>query len=245
MATAAKKKKSVSAGGLLGQPILLLVEADAERRRQMARQLKKTSADILVKQASTVSSAIRQIDAHRPGTLLLDMAFPNGSGLEVLRHAMAVVPHCMAIVLTDRTDPASRLQCFEEGADFVFMKSDSFERVVDLAQRASKRETGRIPRKPTSRRVQTANLKLMNKTGLHALPAAHLVRLVQRFNAKLTITHNNRSADAKSIMSVLALGAEYGAEITFTAEGKDACQALAAIRSLVASKFHEPAPEKE
>lgn len=238
-----KEKKSVSTARLLHAPRLLLVESQPAVRRRVARLLKQTSADILIDQAGTVAEAIRRIDSLRPGTLLLDLELPDGSGLEVLRHAMTADARCMVIVLTDRMDAASRLQCFEEGADFVFTKSDTLDRALDLARRASRREPGRMPRQPLSRRVLTAQLTLANRSGLHALPAAHLVRLVSRFGARLTISCNGRTADAKNILEVIALGAECGTVIAVAAEGGDAGQALAAIRSLVASRFHEP-PEK-
>ena len=102
MATAAKKRKNVSAGGLLGQPILLLVEADAERRRQMARRLKKTSADILVngEHGSLGDSAI---DASS-GTLLWTWRFRTvGLGAASCDGGGAA---CMAMCYRP-TDPAS------------------------------------------------------------------------------------------------------------------------------------------
>lgn len=221
------------------RPCLLLVEQDQLVRRRMARGLKKASADIFVLQAGTVAEAIRHVDRFRPGTLLLGLVLPDGSGLEVLHQALAMDDSCMAIVLTDHATPATRLKCFEEGADFVFTKSDAFERALETARRATKRELARACRKPVSQRVQNATLTLANRSGLHALPAAHLVRLTQRFQAALTLSCNGRVADAKSILDLLALGAERGAEIVVTAEGSDAGPALVAVRSLVASKFHE------
>lgn len=221
------------------RPYLLLVEQDRLVRRRMARSLNKASTDIFVLQAGTVAEAIRHVDRFRPGTLLLGLTLPDGSGLEVLHQALAVDDGCMVIVLTDHATPATRLKCFEEGADFVFDKSNTFERALETARRASKRELARVSRKPLSRRVQVAELVLTNRSGLHALPAARLVRLTQRFQAALTISCNDRSADAKSILDVLALSAEYGTKVVVTAEGRDADIALAAIRSLVASKFHE------
>lgn len=220
-------------------PSLLLVEADAAARRRMASLLNKMSPDIFVAKAGTVATAIKQIDKYQPGTILLDIALPDGNGLEVLRHAMALDERCMVIILTDRATAASRLRCFEEGADFVFTKSAAFERALDTAHRASKRELTRAARRPSPQRVHSAELRLANKSGLHVLPAARLVRQAQRFIASIRITYNGRVADAKSIMDVIALGAECGAEIVLTAEGHDAAKGIAAIRSLAVRHFHE------
>ena len=236
--TIVPKKKGVSARGN-DQPVLLLVEADAAARRRMASLLNKMAPNIFVAKAGTVATAIKRLDEYRPGTILLDLALPDGNGVEVLRHAMALDERCMVIIMSDRATAATRLRCFEEGADFVFAKSAAFERALDTARPASKRELTRAARRPSPQRVHSAELRLANKSGLHVLPAARLVRLAQRFTATIRISYNGRLADAKSIMDVIALGAECGAEIALTAEGLDAAQGIAAIRSLAVRHFHE------
>lgn len=236
------KKNGVPVRGS-DQPVLLLVEADAAARRRITSLLNKLAADIFVAKAGTVATAIKRIDEYRPGTILLDLSLPDGNGLEVLRHAMALDERCMVIIMSDRATAATRLRCFEEGADFVFAKSDAFDRALDTAHRASKRELNRAARRPSPQRVHSAELRLANKSGLHVLPAARLVRLAQRFTATIRIDYNGRVADAKSIMDVIALGAECGAEIVLTAEGHDAAKGIAAIRSLAVRHFHEQAAD--
>jgi phosphotransferase system HPr (HPr) family protein len=54
-----------------------------------------------------------------------------------------------------------------------------------------------------------------------------------------TVTHGDRTANAKSILTVLTLGAHQGAEITIQAEGADADDALAALESLIKKNFEE------
>jgi len=49
------------------------------------------------------------------------------------------------------------------------------------------------------------------------------------FNSRITVSHGDKEADAKSILSVLALGAEGGSQIRIRAEGEDAEAALQAI----------------
>jgi phosphotransferase system HPr (HPr) family protein len=51
------------------------------------------------------------------------------------------------------------------------------------------------------------------------------------FGARITVALNGREADGKSILAVLALGAEGGSEIHVTAEGDDASAALQALRA--------------
>jgi phosphocarrier protein HPr len=82
-------------------------------------------------------------------------------------------------------------------------------------------------------------LTIHHKVGLHARPAALFVQTAKQFNCDIRVTHGEREANAKSILGVLALGAEQGAVITTRAEGEDADQALAALEALVEDNFGE------
>jgi len=82
-------------------------------------------------------------------------------------------------------------------------------------------------------------LTVRHKVGLHARPAALFVQTAKQFQSEIKVTHDEREANAKSILGVLALGAEQGAVITIRAEGEDADQALAALQALVESNFGE------
>jgi len=84
-------------------------------------------------------------------------------------------------------------------------------------------------------------LTLHHPMGLHARPAALFVRTAQRFESGIRVQHGERQADAKSIVSILTLGAGQGAVITVTARGSDAREAVAALSSLVESDFAQPA----
>jgi phosphotransferase system HPr (HPr) family protein len=53
------------------------------------------------------------------------------------------------------------------------------------------------------------------------------------------ISYNGREANARSILKVLALGAEHGARISIRAEGEDEGEAVRAIEELVANRFYE------
>jgi phosphotransferase system HPr (HPr) family protein len=70
---------------------------------------------------------------------------------------------------------------------------------------------------------------------LHARPAAQFVRTAVGFSADIAIAVNGRQADAKSLLAVLALGAEGGTELRLTASGDDAPLALEALRDCVAA----------
>ena len=70
---------------------------------------------------------------------------------------------------------------------------------------------------------------------LHARPAADFVRTAMAFDAAIRVAANGREADAKSLLTVLALGAKGGTELRLTATGDDAGAALEALRNRVAT----------
>lgn len=70
---------------------------------------------------------------------------------------------------------------------------------------------------------------LPSNVALHARPAGAFVKAAMGFKSRITVSHGDKEADAKSILSVLALGAEGGSQIRIRAEGEDAESALQAI----------------
>jgi phosphocarrier protein len=84
-------------------------------------------------------------------------------------------------------------------------------------------------------------LEITNAVGLHARPAAQFVKTANRFRARITLDLAGRTADAKSILSVLGLQAGRGTSVAVRAEGEDADAAVAALRDLVESNFGEAA----
>jgi phosphocarrier protein HPr len=80
---------------------------------------------------------------------------------------------------------------------------------------------------------------IRNSRGLHARAAAKLVALVERFTALVEVTYKNETVPAASIMGLMMLGAGQGAEITITADGWDAKEALDAVCDLVEAGFNE------
>jgi len=69
---------------------------------------------------------------------------------------------------------------------------------------------------------------------LHARPAAEFVRAAMQFSARIVISAGPRDADAKSLLSVLALGAKGGTALRLRADGDDAPAAVAALAGCVA-----------
>lgn len=78
-----------------------------------------------------------------------------------------------------------------------------------------------------------------NKLGLHARASAKLTKLAGSFACEVWMSKGERRVNAKSIMGVMMLAAEFGATITLRATGPDAEDAIDALSVLVASRFGE------
>ena len=78
-----------------------------------------------------------------------------------------------------------------------------------------------------------STVALPSGVALHARPAATFVKTALRFRSKVMVGTNGKVADAKSILAVLALGAEGGSVLRLRAEGEDAPAALDALTSCV------------
>ena len=82
-------------------------------------------------------------------------------------------------------------------------------------------------------------VEIVNRNGLHARPAAEMVKAAAKFKSDITITRDDLEVNGKSIMGVMMLAAECGSTIVLRAAGPDADQAVAALAALVAGKFGE------
>ncbi len=81
---------------------------------------------------------------------------------------------------------------------------------------------------------------IVNQDGLHARPAAQIVKLANSFASEIELCKDGVSVNGKSIMGVMMLAAEFGSSITIRAHGPDAEQALEALVQLVEGGFGEP-----
>jgi phosphotransferase system HPr (HPr) family protein len=83
-------------------------------------------------------------------------------------------------------------------------------------------------------------IQVLNKVGLHARPAALFVQEANKYQCDIRVRKDGTEANAKSILSILMLGAEQGCSIAVVAEGEDADAALAALQALANANFLEP-----
>jgi len=80
---------------------------------------------------------------------------------------------------------------------------------------------------------------IANRNGLHARPAAEIVKVAAKFTADITLVRDDMEVNGKSIMGVMMLAAEFGSTLLLRAEGLDANEAVAALAALIEEKFGE------
>jgi len=91
----------------------------------------------------------------------------------------------------------------------------------------------------TDGQEREAAVQVVNRAGMHARPAAMLVKLAGSFSSNIHVEKDGLQVNGKSIMGVLMLAAEQGSTLRFTAVGEDAEKALAALTDLVRRGFEE------
>ncbi|MEZ5421866.1 MAG: HPr family phosphocarrier protein [Pyrinomonadaceae bacterium] len=84
-------------------------------------------------------------------------------------------------------------------------------------------------------------IRIVNPLGLHARAAAKLVRLARTFSSKILIEHRdaNATANAKSMLSILAIAAGMGTRLFLVVDGPDEEAAITAVGDLIATGFGE------
>jgi phosphocarrier protein NPr len=87
--------------------------------------------------------------------------------------------------------------------------------------------------------IVSKELTIINKLGLHARAASKLAVLCQKFSAQITLSLEEKEADANSIMAIMLLAGGQGKSVKVTAQGTDAPAALEAISLLIEAKFDE------
>ena len=85
--------------------------------------------------------------------------------------------------------------------------------------------------------VVRRRLLVRNREGLHARPAAELVKLASQFQSRIELVRGDQRVDGKSIMDVMTLAAEQGTELELEVRGSDAQAASEAIEKLFSKEF--------
>jgi phosphocarrier protein len=80
---------------------------------------------------------------------------------------------------------------------------------------------------------------IRNRAGMHARPAALLVKTASSFVSQISIEKDSERVNGKSIMGVITLGATFNTPLKIIAEGPDEAEAVDAIQKLFDNRFEE------
>ncbi|MBS4538729.1 HPr family phosphocarrier protein [Clostridium sp. D2Q-11] len=84
-----------------------------------------------------------------------------------------------------------------------------------------------------------SEVKITNKTGLHARPASLFVSESSKYKSEIKAINGDKEYNAKSIMGILSMGAVEGDIITIIAEGSDEKEAVEGLVKLIESNFNQ------
>jgi len=94
-------------------------------------------------------------------------------------------------------------------------------------------------KKLTDGEFLTKELTIINKSGIHARPAAMFVKIANRFGCDIFVEKDGEKINGKSIMGLMMLAAGPGSKVTLHVKGTDAAAAINELEALVQRKFDE------
>ena len=80
-------------------------------------------------------------------------------------------------------------------------------------------------------------VKVVNRLGVHARPAAEFVKTASKFEASIKVSKDTMEVNGKSILGVMTLAAECGSELLLRAQGEDAAAAIEALTEVLKRDF--------
>ncbi len=93
--------------------------------------------------------------------------------------------------------------------------------------------------------MKTVTVTVSDPVGFHLRAAGRIVKLTKTFASEVTIRYNGRIANAKSIMGLASLAAEFGTEVEIEADGTDEDSAVAKLVELIAVELGQPETSPE
>ena len=125
--------------------IILVVEDDEQTREYIASTLEVDASVQRVDRAPSVAGGLARLRAEAPDVMLVDLGLPDGSGLDLIRHAREHAPQTLSMVISVFGDEASIVAALEAGARGYLLKS---ERPEDLRRSVAQLLDGGAPISP-------------------------------------------------------------------------------------------------
>lgn len=113
------------------RPTVMIVEDDPPTRAYLAASVSGAEDLDLVGEVGTVSEGKALVEKHQPAVLLVDLALPDGSGLEIIRTAKEKSPGTLSLVITVFGDEQSVLSAIAAGAQGYLLKDSTARRIAE------------------------------------------------------------------------------------------------------------------
>jgi DNA-binding NarL/FixJ family response regulator len=117
---------------------LLIVDDSDLIVQRLAPTLRQIAGVEIIGRARTAQEAAAAVRSLNPDVVILDIALPGGSGLDVLEGMTRDASNALVIVLTNHPYAAYRKKCAELGCSYFFDKSAEFEKVGEVLRRLIK-----------------------------------------------------------------------------------------------------------
>ncbi|GAB3544097.1 PTS hybrid protein [Actinopolyspora lacussalsi] len=188
------------------------------------------------------SAALADADTGAGVVLLYDLGSARMTA-ELAVESLAD-PDAAAVAEAPLVEGAVAAAASAQGGDGLKTVVDAAERAVggtvdspEQATTAAEGADSRAESPTTTSPSVEQELVLRNEVGLHARPAALLARVLTGLDAEVTVTAGGNSADARSVLGVMGLGARKGDRIGLRATGPDAESALRRVTELADRDF--------
>jgi phosphoenolpyruvate---glycerone phosphotransferase subunit DhaM len=164
-----------------------------------------------------------------------------GAGV-VLLYDLGSARMVAELALESRADPDAALLVdapLVEGTVAAAVAAQGGAPLAEVAAAARTAAGEEVAAEPPAGEAEQTRVRLANEVGLHARPAALLARSLSDVDAQVTVRLGDASADGRSVLALMALGARKGDELTVSATGPAAADALRMVEDLVARDFDE------
>ena len=138
-APATAPPREMAQGGVTRPLSVLVANNSFLLRTRLCSLLAGEPALDVVAEAGSAIEVLLRFRAQPTDAVILDVQFPDGSGLEVLRTLKIAAPHCVVILLSNSCTPEYRPEFLRCGADQVFHTATEFEQAVQVLTSLARR----------------------------------------------------------------------------------------------------------